>query len=305
MKKIIVTGANGFIGRWLVKELSDHRFDVYAVVRPGRCGNIGQYLDKIHLVECDMTDYADLPDLIGEHIDTFYHLAWAGVGGQERADYEKQLLNEKYACDAAMAAARLDCRRFICTGTITERLIGGEQSPVSDNMIYGICKASAKQLLDVICKRKGMKFVWAQLSNIYGPYNTTGNIMNYLLGELLNGRNPEFSKGEEFYDLMYVEDTVCALRLLGESGSVKGKYFIGSGTPMLLKEYLERTSDFLGKSGEIRIGAREDDGLHYSKDWFCTDDLREDTGYMTRYSLEQGVAKTVDWMKEAQKGVQI
>ncbi len=302
MKIAVVTGANGFIGRWLVHELSSNGIEVYAVVRPGRYGNLDPFSEKVHLVECDLKDYRNLAEkLENKSPDVFYHLAWDGIGGAARADYERQLLNEKYACDAAMAAKEVGCGRFIGIGTITEKITWSEKNRDSkaENMIYGICKTSLRQILGVLCRRIGIQFVWARLSNIYGPYNRTGNIMNYLLEELEKGNHPEFSRGEEYYDLMYVEDTARALRLLGQEKEVLDEYFIGSGTPMLLKDYLIKIAGILGKESDIRIGARPEDGIHYEKEWFDIGDLEKDTGFRPSYTLKEGVEKTLEWLKES------
>ena len=69
-----------------------------------------------------MSEILTLPQKISGSVDVFYHLAWAGAGGPARADYSVQLANAKYSCDAAKSAKIIGCKKFLCAGTITEKI---------------------------------------------------------------------------------------------------------------------------------------------------------------------------------------
>ena len=74
-------------------------------------------------------------------------------------------------------------------------------------------------------------------------------------------------------------------------------YYLGSGNPKILKDYLIRIGELCGNPDAIKIGARADDGLKYDLEWFDASALIEDTGYMPRISFDQGVLNTINWMK--------
>jgi len=298
MKKAIVTGANGFIGKWLIKELLRREVEVIAVVRNSE-SEINFVSHKVKIVYSELDSILDLYNLIEDRdVDVFYHLAWGGTAGKSRADYSMQLSNVKYACDSAVVAKKIGCQKFIGIGTITENIARNILSlpTKAENTIYGISKHMTHCMLDILCKKIELPYVWAQLSNIYGIDNTTGNIISYTLSELKNGNRPTFSKADQPYDLMCVEDTAVALYLLGEKYTTKNQYFIGSGEPKILSEYLLSIGSIFGDKSMIGIGERPNDGLTYELAWFDTTDLVADTGFKTKKSFEENMLKIINSM---------
>lgn len=300
MKKVIVTGANGFIGSWLINKLVQNNVEVYAIVKDSM-EDITRIksLPNCHIVYCELNEIETLVSKISDTPDTFFHLAWAGAGGAARSDYALQLLNAKYSCDAAQTAKMMGCEKFLCAGTITEKIAENilNIDVKAENMIYALQKHNTHCMLDILCKKINLNYVWMRFSNIYGPYNTSGNIVSYMLGELIQGRRPSFSKGEQPYDLMYIEDLVTAIYLLGEKETTKTSYFLGSGTPRLLKDYLIEIKDIYGNGAEIGLGERPEDGLQYYYEWFDILDLKNDTGFSPEYKFQEAVKKTVNWIK--------
>ncbi len=107
MKKVLVTGANGFIGSALLRELSSHDIKILAVVR-SRESDIQriEYLTGVSIVYCDMDCIHKLPEMIPDRdIDTCFHLAWQGSFGEDRGCYELQMRNVRHALHTADAAA--------------------------------------------------------------------------------------------------------------------------------------------------------------------------------------------------------
>ncbi len=307
MKKAIVTGANGFVASYLIQKLLEEKVEVVAVVRNEQSDIklLDQTNENLTIVFCDLENICKLPEILDEkRIDVFYHLAWDGASGKNRANYELQLNNSKYACDCVTIAKQLECRKFICVGTITEKIAGNvlECNVGSENIIYGIAKHTTHCLLRVLCKKQGIQLVWTRLSNIYGANNRTGNIIGYTLDELNHGRVPTYSKAEQPYDLMYIKDIAKALFLLGEKITTQSCYFIGSGTPRILKKYLLAIKDIYGNGAEIALGERAEDGLKYYQEWFSTTDLVRDTGFEPTYSFEEGIRETIEESKAAFKG---
>lgn len=295
MKKALVTGAGGFIGTNLVYELLENNIEVVAVSRKGAPDKWGNTAG-VSSVFCDLNNTQALPDLVSSRdIDVFYHLAWAGTSGSGRADYSLQLQNIKHACDNAVAAKNIGCGMFICAGTITEKIAENilNISVKAENLIYGIAKHTAHCLLEVLCNKIGLQLVWARLSNIYGPGNSTGNIVSYTLSELIKGNTPVFSKALQPYDLMYINDAVKALFLLGKKRLNSTCYFVGSGQPRMLKDYLISIKDIFGKGASIEIGKRPEDGLQYNYEWFLTNELQADTGFSASYTFEEGIRETI------------
>ncbi|MBQ6244287.1 MAG: NAD(P)-dependent oxidoreductase [Bacteroidales bacterium] len=301
MKKAIVTGANGFVGYWLIRELQRNGVAVTAVIKDEdeNISALAEFPDVV-IVYCDLSEFLDLPTRIpARDFDVMYHLAWVSAGGPGRADYAVQLNNVKYACDAVAAAAAIGCRKILFAGTVTERIAENvlNLSAKAVNNIYGVCKHMTHCLVDIESRRQGIEYVWMQFSNLFGPYSINGNIVGYTIKELLSGREATFGPSNQPYDLLYIEDLARAAYLLGSKATKRSCYYIGSGDVRILSEYLMEIGEEMELPGMIRIGFRPDDGTRYAKEWFDISPLVEDTGYKPSFSFANGLRKTVDWMK--------
>lgn len=301
MKSAIVTGANGFVGSWLLKELTEHGVRVCAVVKDEK-SDISKIesLPDVKIVYCDLAHLKDLPGrLKGSGYDVFYHLAWTGAGGKERADCGIQLRNVIYTCDAVKAAAEAGCRKILCAGTVTERLVERADllNPKALNNIYGVCKNTAHSLSRIEAMRNGIECIWMQFANLYGPYSVNGNIAGYTIGELLEGEKPTFGPANQMYDLMNIRDLVRAVRLLGVMPTRQSSYYIGSGNPRPLRDYIVRIGQLCGKPDDILLGRRPDDGSRYNPEWFDILSLKADTGFEPMVNFDDGIAETIEWMK--------
>ncbi|NCB43001.1 MAG: NAD(P)-dependent oxidoreductase [Clostridia bacterium] len=295
MNKVIVTGATGFIGEWLVKELIQHDVYVYAIVRHSNSFLNSFESKNVRIIICPLSDIKTLPDLIEERgFDAFINLAWDGSGGYARADYHVQLSNVMASLDCVETAKNLKCRKLLCAGTISEKIAETvlDSKAVSQNMIYAESKHNLHYLLDIVCRNNGLEYIWMQFSNIFGPGNNSGNIINYMLTELKSGRIPTFSEGTQPYDFLYVEDLVSAIRMLAEMDTRSKCYFIGSGEPRQLREYLLETARIFGDA-QIGLGLRPDDGQCFKEEWFSIDKLKADTGFSCKWSFADAMRKTI------------
>lgn len=299
MKRVIITGSNGFIGKWLVKKMVAEGLEVIAVVR-NEHSDIRDLpkSSQIKIVYQEMAHIDRLlEDVDATASDTFYHLAWTGSCGALRQDYKVQLTNVIESCKALEVANKLGCKRFMQAGTITEQLVKETQVALSCNFIYGLCKEMLHRLIAMKCETMPIEYVWMQFSNVYGPLNRSGNMIYYALSEMNEGRVPTFSKGETWYDFIYIKDLVKALYLLGESPVSSNKsYFIGSGEPRKLKAYLASIDEAFTE-GHLNIGGREEEGITYSKAWFDTSLLQKEIGFHADYPFERGIKETISWMK--------
>lgn len=300
MKKIIVTGANGFIGSSLIKKLVANNVEVIAV-DISFAGNRLPESDLITKIESGVDK--NLVDKIpsGDY-DAFYHLAWKGVNGTEKADPTVQLSNIQMAVDCSNLCKRIGVKKYLCAGTVAENATFS--LPYLDNtsggMMYGVAKHACRLIVEDYCKNIGQPFVWMQFSNIYGVGNKTGNLVSYTLGELIAGNDATFGPALQPYDFIYVDDLIEAVYRLGAYNTTKSFYYIGSGKPMQLKDYLLKIGELARCPNKIRIGMRPDDGIKYDFDMFQNKDLVETIGEYVSTDFNVGIIKTIEWLKSIQ-----
>lgn len=296
MKRVIVTGANGFIGSSLIKKLINKNIEVVALDISFSNSKLPQS-NLISEVEVELEDIDKLKNVIpSANYDAFYHFAWAGVNGPSKADPIVQLKNAELALNCATVAKSIGCKKLLCAGTIAERAT--ESLPnlgkTSGGMMYGVAKHATHLMLETYCKNIDLNFVWMQFSNIYGPENKTGNLVSYTLGELSRGNNATFGPALQPYDFIYVGDLIEAVMRLGENKTNKNCYFIGSGEPRVLKEYLFEIGREYGKEELINVGLRPDDGIKYTLDMFDTTELVKDIGNYISKTFTEGIRYTLE-----------
>lgn len=296
MKNVIVTGANGFIGSSIVKRLIQNDVSVVALdisFENSRLPDDG----RITPIEISLDDSARMLAAIpsGEY-DAMYHFAWQGVNGADKADPIVQLNNCQMTLNCATVAKTLQCRKLLCAGTIAEQAIKSLPylEKTSGGMTYGVAKHCTHLMVENYCKNIGQNFVWMQFSNIYGPENKTGNLVSYTIRELTNGNEATFGPAMQPYDFIYVEDLIEAVYRLGANETENDCYFIGSGEPRILKDYLLEIGRQYGHEEKIKIGVRPDDGIVYTIDMFDTSRLKRDIGDYVSVSFTDGIRYTID-----------
>ena len=296
MKKIIVTGANGFIGSELIKKCVENEIEVVAIDISFENSKLPEN-KLIKMIESNLENIDELVDLIStSDYDAFYHLAWAGVNGANKADPLVQVKNIELAVKCANIAKQLNVKKFLCAGTVAEKSVDSlaDLQTTSGGMMYGVAKHCAHLILETYCKNIGINFIWMQFSNIYGPKNKTGNLISYTIEELKKNNEASFGPALQPYDFVLVNDLIEAVYRLGKCENTKHFYFIGSGKPRILKEYLYEIGNQCDKRELINIGARLDDGIKYSYEMFDIEALTTDIGYYVTMNYEDGIRYTLE-----------
>lgn len=301
MSAAIVTGATGFVGRWLVDYLLKKGHSVTAVIRAGGRDRLPRN-GGLEIVECPMERYALLPELLGDRKGSiFYHLAWAGVSGGDRMDADVQMNNIR-ASAAAIEAAALGCSRFVGLGTIMEE----EAAAVTEadgarpgmGYLYGEAKRFAHLQTKAIASQRGVEHIWAMLTNAYGEGENSPRFINTTLRKILRNEPLEFTAGTQTYDFIHVEDAARALAALGEKGRSHCSYMIGSGQAAPLRQFIETIGRTLAPERELRFGSVPYAGVQLPEERFSIRKLTEDTGFLPRISFEEGISRTMAWIRE-------
>lgn len=296
MKHVVITGANGFIGSQLINRLVKMNVKILAIdtsFKNTTIYNSNLVTKKI----LDLNDEIFLEDNIPhEDYDAFYHFAWSGVNGTDKANPIVQLKNIEIMIKCASLAKNIGCKKFLCSGSIAEQSANSLSflKKTEGGMMYGASKYCAHIMLETYCKNIELDFVWMQFSNIYGPGNCTGNLISYTLDRLSCNEEAIFGPALQPYDFIYIDDLIEAVVCLGQYQTKNNFYFIGSGQPRILKDYLLYIGDLLQKTHLIKLGIRPDDNIKYSLDMFDIKPLIDDIGDYVSTDFENGLAKTIE-----------
>lgn len=303
MKRIVITGATSMIGTALIEECLIHGVDVYAVVRKDspKLSRLRPH-PLLHFIFCDLEHLKELPRLIEEPCDTFYHIAWVGTGPSRNKSARLQSKNVRYTLEAVEAAQALGCRRFIGAGSQAEYgVLDLEKirpdTPVNPTTPYGAAKLAGANLSRVLCEELGMEWIWPRIFSVYGLYEKETTMVATCLRGMLQGESPDFTPGEQRWDYLYSKDAGRAYYLIGEKGKPGSIYCVGSGQARMLKEYIIQMGAITG-TAPTGIGKRPyPQGAVMN---LCADigNLQADTGFAPRYTFEEGIRETISWIKQ-------
>ena len=302
MKSAIVTGANGFVGSAVVKYLISKNIKVCAVVHNNNTSRL--HMDSnLKIISCELSKISDLPSFLSEKYDLFYHFAWMGSAGPQRADYELQLNNVRWTLDAIKIAKQIGCNRFICAGTIMEdetlKATCTDGNMPNPAYIYGAGKAATHMMATPLAVQIGIDLIWTKITNAYGPGELSPRLINTTIQKCILKINPEFTSGIQNYDFVYINDVAEAFYRIGLNGKPFHSYTIGSGSAKSLKEYLLELHNTIAPNLEFKFGDVPFTGINLPLEAFDTKSTSIDTGFNAKTSFVEGCKLTEKWLKEA------
>ena len=290
MKKAVITGAAGFAGYSVTRELIDRGYEVYAVLRPDSEHNkrLSGLSGNIHIFEIDQMAFDKIYRYIPDNCDEFYHLAWSG----KRDDFADQVKNIDYCLEALESAGKLNCRRFIGIGSqaeygICDIIMREDLTPHPINA-YGAAKTAAMYLSKRRAEQLGMEWVWGRIFSLYGDYEPSGRMLPDLIRSLKNNKDIRLSSCEQDWDYLHVRDAARAIVLLGEKGHSGQIYNIANGSYRPLKEYVEEARSLFAYCSEIKYGDRAEPFIALRPD---VSKLIEHTGWKPVIGFSEGVMK--------------
>ena len=325
--KILVTGASGFIGSFIVEEALRRGFETWAAVRKSSSKQFLQD-ERIHFVELDFSSQSALEEQLRDHdFDYVVHAAGVTKCLDKRDFYRVNTEGTKNLVRALMAL-QMPLKKFVYLSSLSIFGAIREKQPYEEiratdtpqpNTEYGKSKLEAERFLDSV---PSLPCVILRPTGVYGPRER-----DYFLMAKSIKQHSDFAVGYRRQDItfVYVEDVVQAVFLACDYGRPGGKYFLSDGEVYqsttfsnLIREELGhpwwiritapiwvlRIVTYFGdKIGHLtgKISALNNDKYHIlrQRNWRCDiEPARRELGYEPLYQLEQGVRLTIRWYKE-------
>lgn len=302
MKTAVVTGANGFLGLPLCRNLSQKGVRVFAVIRDGAVARGLGSLPGVKVVFCGFSEYRALAEKIDvDGVDTLFHMAWAGVNGELKQECDVQLDNIRAACDIIYACKNMECKRIVFPATVSEygvyEMMRTEHMPPPATL-YHSAKLAADFFMRTLAGELGMEYIRGLIPSVYGPcFETKTTIfLHQSMERLLRGEHCSFTTGEQPYDFVYVDDAVEAFARLGGMGRGNRTYYIGN-PPRRLRDFLEELAEVVAPRAKLGFGELPDTGIILDYGQFYSNALFEDTGFRPKIDFKEGVEQTLLWLK--------
>lgn len=301
MKKVIITGANGFIGRHLLKRLLFENVEIFAIARNSIL--LDELSDGQNKIKWIIGDLYQEPELIikelstGGGYDCCYHFAWTGVATSVKNNYDEQIKNITIGMNVLTICKEVKCNRIIFPGSTNEYLYYGKplnkNAVPSPNNTYGAVKIALRYLGSDYAARNNIEFVYTIIAGIYAADRRDNNVIFYTIDKLLRGEKPLLTECKQLWDYVYVDDVIDALIAVGEKGKGGAVYAVGHGDNWELSNYIRIIHEKIDSSLPLGIGE-----IPYGSDKLpcsCIDltDIENDTGFKPQVDFEEGITRVI------------
>jgi nucleoside-diphosphate-sugar epimerase len=293
MTRILVTGANGFIGRHVLPLLCAAGFDVHAV-----CTRESTFPPEVSphvadLLSCEQ-QRAVLREVRPSHL---LHLAWHVPPGEfwtamENVAWLRASLRLLENFGAAGG------KRWVAAGTCAEydwstQGYWKETDPLGPSTLYGACKSSTQLTAIQMGRALHVDVAWGRIFSPYGPGEPEGRLIPSVICALMGERLARCTEGLQVRDFMFVEDVARAFELL-VSGTFTGLVNIASGMTASVREVVTEIGRQMGRPELIAFGAIPTRTFEPPRLTANVERLRS-LGFQPKYTIEQGLARTIEW----------
>ena len=306
-RRVLVSGAAGFIGRWSVPPLLRAGFDVHAVLSKAPRCSLPQELAGARVELADILAECEVDAMLDRVRPThLLHFAWIATPGQYWSSSE----NHRW-----LAASRYLLRAFHARGGIRVTMAGScaeydwarvdvcdeGVSPLADESrtapsAYAAGKIAMQRDLAKFSHSTGLSSAWGRIFFQFGPNEHPGRLVPSVIRNLLANREAPCTSGSQVRSFLHVSDVGNAFASILCSGQ-EGPVNIGSDEAVSVAELIQRIGRHLGRCDLLRLGALPTPVHEPAVLLPAVHRLRDEVKWRPRFSLDDGLSDVIDWWR--------
>jgi len=300
VRRVLVTGASGFVGRHAVEALLDRGFEVHALARtPPQQLAAEPAAQRAVWHAADLLDGAATAAVIRSvRPSHLLHLAWYVEHGR----FWNAAENLDWVAASLALLRRFHAEggtRVVCAGTCAEYDWSGEccdeRTQLAPASLYGVSKNALRTIVEEYARSTRLSAAWGRIFFTYGPGEAPERIIAAAARALVRGEGFTCSAGTQVRDFLYVEDVATAFAALLDN-SATGAFDIGSGEAIALRSLLERLERLAGREQLVLFGEpAPNEPARLVAD---SSRLRNEVGWEPRRHLDEGLERTLAWWRD-------
>lgn len=291
MKRILVTGASGFVGNECYNLLKNAGYDVV-----GSCYRVGNSdffpMDLLHI---------PYPNYIRDVLleikpEYLLHTAWDvqpgyrnSVNNLEWVISSLRLVKDFYEIGGKRAVTIGTCFEYLPQSTIRIEYV----TELAPDTLYGECKKDLYEILYAYSRNHNMSYAHARLFYLYGPKEAPNRLVPTIIKALSNNERAKYFKGDYIRDFMYIEDVARGL-LATLFSEYNGPVNVASGVSVTIRNLVSIIADQMSK--KYLVDSEEVQALFNDPPFIVAETgvINSVIGWQPEFTLEQGIKKTID-----------
>jgi len=294
-KKILITGASGFVGRHILKELSNYKnLDITSVAAKGT------KIDNQLIKKLDITDTQTVKKFLARHqFNIIYHLA-ALIPKDDAAEAEKAILiNGIGTLNLLQAAAQTKVNKIVYASSASvynrKMNLPIKETYTLPTNLYGLSKLIGEMACELFQGQSESKIISLRYASIYGYGQNENTVLPTFIKQAKTNKDLTiFGQGERSQDFIYIKDIARITTQVGFDDSC-GVYNIGSGQETSMKELATKIIKVFGSKSKIISQGQENDITKFVLD---INQAKQDLNYQPAFNLESGL---IDYQTEIKK----
>ncbi len=299
-KRVLITGASGFLGRACLPYLLERGFEIHAVA--SREENF-LAASEVSWHVCDLLDGEQTQKLTAQLRPEFLlHTAWCPAVPGEFWNDPSNPIWVRASLQLLEAFAAAGGTRVAMVGTCaeydwSEGICHEANTPLVGRATYGECKLALFLASRSLAKSLDVSLAWGRIFFLYGPHEHPRRLVSSITRALLQDQTASCSSGEQQRDFLHIEDAASALVATLDS-QVQGAVNIASGQAVAIKTMAVQLAKLIGKSELLALGALPSSAGEPPLLIGDAGRLREEVLWVPRYDLHSGLQATIEWWKD-------
>jgi len=310
-KKVLVTGAGGFIASHLVERLVEEGAHVRAFVRYNSRNDVGMLrlvspnvFSALEIMQGDLRDVEAVFKAV-KNMDTVFHLgALIAIPYSYVNPREVIEVNIMGTMNVLMAARDANVRRVIHTSTsevygTAQYVPIDEKHPLQGQSPYSASKIGADKIAESFYRSFDIPVVTVRPFNTYGPRQSTRAVIPTIITQALTRDEVKLGSLDPMRDFTFVTDTVNGFMRAAEADNVLGEEInLGNDNTIRIGDLVEKIFDIIGKTPKITTDAQRirPGKSEVMKLWASNQKAKEMIGWEPRISLDEGLRVTIEWI---------
>ena len=296
-RRVLVTGASGFIGSHLCLRLLQEGAEVHSAYRSQRPDEV----DDQCWWQADLADIAQVRKIVAKtRPEVIFHLASHVKGAPDLEHVLPTFQSNLQSTVNVLVAAADSGSRVVLTGSLAEP--EAEVGELFPSAPYAAAKWASSGYARMFHALYKLPVVIARVFMVYGPgQKDVTKLVPYVTLSLLQGKRPKVSSGQRLVDWIYVSDVVDGFLLLAQSSELDGATIdLGSGELISIREIVQQLAGVVDPMAQVEFGALPDRPLEPTRSAKTAETFAR-IGWKPRVSLREGLERTVDWYRSELK----